>query len=56
MRRVGKPALDAARLDQNLGTHTLRRPPVALLIARGEHPKIIAVRLGHTAAAERLSA
>jgi integrase len=48
MRRVWKPALQAAGLDPNLGTHTLRRSQVALLIAQGEHPKVIADRLGHT--------
>ncbi len=47
-RRVWKPALAAAALDQDLGTHTLRRSQVALLIAQGEHPKVIADRLGHT--------
>jgi integrase len=47
-RRVWKPALVAAGLDQSLGTHTLRRSQVALLIAQGEHPKVIADRLGHT--------
>jgi integrase len=47
-RRVWKPALAAAGLNQNLGTHTLRRSQVALLIAQGEHPKVIADRLGHT--------
>jgi integrase len=48
MRRTWKPALVAAGLDQDLGTHTLRRSQVALLIAQGEHPKVIADRLGHT--------
>ena len=48
MRRVWKPALEAADLDPGLGTHTLRRSQVALLIAQGEHPKVIADRLGHT--------
>jgi integrase len=48
MRRVWKPALTVADLDQDLGTHTLRRSQVALLIAQGEHPKVIADRLGHT--------
>ena len=48
MRRVWKPALAAADLDTDLGTHTLRRSQVALLIAQGEHPKVIADRLGHT--------
>jgi len=48
MRRVWKPALTGANLNHNLGTHTLRRSQVALLIAQGEHPKVIADRLGHT--------
>ncbi|MDF1595752.1 MAG: tyrosine-type recombinase/integrase [Acidimicrobiia bacterium] len=48
MRRVWKRALAGAGLDQDLGTHTLRRSQVALLIAQGEHPKVIADRLGHT--------
>ena len=48
MRRVWKPALAVAGLEQDLGTHTLRRSQVALLIAQGEHPKVIADRLGHT--------
>lgn len=48
MRRVWKRALAAADLDVELGTHTLRRSQVALLIAQGEHPKVIADRLGHT--------
>lgn len=43
-----KPALASANLDIDLGTHTLRRSQVALLIAQGEHPKVIADRLGHT--------
>lgn len=48
IRRVWKRALAAADLDVELGTHTLRRSQVALLIAQGEHPKVIADRLGHT--------
>jgi integrase len=48
VRRTWKPAFAAAGLDQDLGTHTLRRSQVALLIAQGEHPKVIADRLGHT--------
>lgn len=48
VRRVWKPALATANLDQDLGTHTLRRSQVALLIAQGVHPKVIADRLGHT--------
>ncbi len=47
-RRIWKPALAAAGLDASFGTHTLRRSQVALLIAQGEHPKVIADRLGHT--------
>ena len=47
-RRTWKPALAATNLDHSLGTHTLRRSQVALLIAQGEHPKLIADRLGHT--------
>jgi len=48
VRRFWKPALTAAGLPDHLGTHTLRRSQVALLIAEGEHPKVIADRLGHT--------
>ena len=48
VRRVWKPGLEAAGLDPGYGTHTLRRSQVALLIAQGEHPKVIADRLGHT--------
>ena len=48
VRRHWKPALRAAGLDENLGSHTLRHSHVALLIAQGEHPKVIADRLGHT--------
>lgn len=49
MQRVWKLALAASDPDQDLGTHTLRRSQVAALIAQGEHPKVIADRLGHTA-------
>jgi integrase len=48
IRRIWKPALAHANLDPSLGTHTLRRSQVSLLIAQGEHPKVIADRLGHT--------
>ncbi len=48
VRPFWKPALTAAGLPDDLGTHTLRRSQVALLIAEGEHPKVIADRLGHT--------
>jgi integrase len=40
MRRVWKPALEAAVPDPDLGTHTLCRSQVALLIAQGEHQKL----------------
>ena len=48
IRRIWKPAIENANLDHDLGTHTLRRSQVALLVAQGEHPKVIADRLGHT--------
>ena len=48
VRRFWKPGLAAAGLNKDLGTHTLRHSQVALLIAQGEHPKVIADRLGHT--------
>ena len=48
VRRFWKPGLVAAGLSKDLGTHTLRHSQVALLIAQGEHPKVIADRLGHT--------
>jgi integrase len=41
VRRFWKPALAAAGLNESLGTHTLRH-------SQGEHPKVIADRLGHT--------
>lgn len=46
--RFWKPALERARLEKDLGTHSLRHSQVALLIAQGEHPKVIADRLGHS--------
>jgi integrase len=48
VRRFWKPALATAGLDTGFGTHVLRRSQVAMLIAQGEHPKVIADRLGHT--------
>jgi integrase len=42
------PALERAGLEVDLGTHSLRRSQVDLLIAQGEHPKVIADRLGHS--------
>ncbi len=47
-RRFWKPALKRAGLEMDLGTHSLRHSQVALLIAQGEHPKVIADRLGHS--------
>ena len=45
-RRVWTPAVVAAGLSP-LRFHDLRHSHVALLIAQGEHPKLIADRLGH---------
>ena len=45
-RRVWTPAVDVAGLSP-LRYHDLRHSHVALLIAQGEHPKLIADRLGH---------
>ena len=45
-RRVWTPAVEAADLSP-LRFHDLRHSHVALLIAQGEHPKLIADRLGH---------
>ncbi len=45
-RRVWLPALEAAGLE-GVRFHDLRHSHVALLIASGEHPKVIASRLGH---------
>jgi integrase len=47
-RRFWKPALERAGLEMDLGSHSLRHSQVALLIAQGEHPKVIAERLGHS--------
>ena len=47
-RRVWKPAVRAAELPETLRFHDLRHTHVALLIDQGEHPKVIASRLGHT--------
>ncbi len=48
VRRFWKLAASAAGLETDLGTHVLRHSQVALLIAQGEHRKVIADRLGHT--------
>ena len=48
VRRFWKPALEAADIEGSIGTHVLRHSQVSLLIAQGEHPKVIADRLGHT--------
>ena len=45
-RRIWLPAVDRAGLAP-LRYHDLRHSHVALLIAQGEHPKLIADRLGH---------
>ena len=46
-RRVWKPTLTTVGLD-GLHFHDLRHSHVALLIAAGEHPKVIQERLGHS--------
>ncbi|HHN73624.1 MAG TPA: hypothetical protein ENK10_00185 [Acidobacteria bacterium] len=48
VRRFWKPARAAAGPPDHLGAHTLRRSQVGLLIAEGEHPRVIADLLGHT--------
>lgn len=48
VRRFWQPALEAADIEGSIGTHVLRHSQVSLLIAQGEHPKVIADRLGHT--------
>ena len=45
-RRTWKPATEAVGLD-GLRFHDLRHSHAALLIAAGEHPKVIQGRLGH---------
>jgi integrase len=42
VRRFWKPAVQAAGVNSGLGTHVLRHSQVSLLIAQGEHPKVIA--------------
>ena len=45
-RRTRLPAVEAAHLD-GLRLHELRHTHTAMLIAQGEHPKVIQSRLGH---------
>lgn len=45
-RRIWLPAIEAAGVGP-LRFHDLRHSHAALLIAQGEHPKVIADRLGH---------
>jgi integrase len=47
-RRTFKPAVDRAGLDPRLRFHDLRHTHAALLIANGQHIKVIADRLGHS--------
>ncbi|MFZ0493162.1 MAG: tyrosine-type recombinase/integrase, partial [Acidimicrobiia bacterium] len=46
-RRIWKPAV-VASVGEPMRFHDLRHSHVAALIATGEHPKVIASRLGHT--------
>lgn len=45
--RVLKPALLAAGLDGALSLHGLRHVATSLMVASGEHPRVIQARLGH---------
>jgi integrase len=47
VRREFKPALRRARLP-DMRFHDLRHSFASLLIAQGEHPKLISERLGHS--------
>ncbi len=46
-RRIWRPGLEAAGLDPSVRFHDLRHSHAAMLIAAGEHPKVIQARLGH---------
>ena len=46
--RVLEAGVGAGRPEIDLGTHSVRHSQVALLIAHGEHPKVIADRLEHS--------
>jgi len=45
--RTFKPAVAATGLPANLTFHGLRHVATSLLVANGEHPKVIQARLGH---------
>lgn len=45
--RVFKPAVATAELPDDLTFHGLRHVAASLLVANGEHPKVIQARLGH---------
>ena len=47
-RRHFKPAVVRAELDTRTRFHDLRHTHAAILIAQGEHPKVIQLRLGHS--------
>jgi len=47
-KRFYKPAVERAGLDHRLRFHDLRHTHAALLIANGQHIKVIADRLGHS--------
>jgi len=46
-RRTWLPAVEAS-VGQPLRVHDLRHTHAAILIAQGEHPKVIQLRLGHS--------
>ena len=49
--RIFKPAVIAAELPSSLTFHGLRHVATSLMVANGEHPKVIQHRLGHADAA-----
>lgn len=48
MRRQWRPALNVAKLPENLTPHELRHTCAALLIAQGADPKAVQAQLGHS--------
>ena len=48
--RVFKPAVKQAELDPALTFHGLRHVAASLMVAQGEHPRVIQARLGHATA------
>jgi integrase len=48
--RIFTPAVEAAGLDPQLTFHGLRHVATSLMVAAGEHPRVIQQRLGHATA------